>query len=174
MKKSGAAGLEPIETASRDELRALQLDRLKWSVRHAYDNVAPYRAKCRKAGVHPATCVRLEDLARFPFSQKSDLRDAYPFGLFAVPREQIVRLHASSGTTGKPTVVGYTADRHRQLGQPGRPLDPRLRRPARRHLPRRLRLRPVHRRARRPLRRRAPGLHGGPGQRRRHRAPGAS
>ena len=101
-------GLEPIETASRDELRALQIDRLKWSVRHAYDNVAPYRENCRKAGVHPDDLVRLEDLARFPFSQKSDLRDAYPFGLFAVPREQIVRLHASSGTTGKPTVVGYT------------------------------------------------------------------
>ena len=101
-------GLEPIETASRDELRALQLERLKWSVRHAYDNVSPYRAKCEQAGVHPDDLVRLEDLAKFPFSQKSDLREAYPFGLFAVPRERIVRLHASSGTTGKPTVVGYT------------------------------------------------------------------
>ena len=104
----GAAGLEPIEKASPDELRALQLQRLQWSVRHAYDNVAPYRAKCEQAGVHPDDLVRLEDLAKFPFSQKSDLRDAYPFGLFAVPRERIVRLHASSGTTGKPTVVGYT------------------------------------------------------------------
>ena len=99
-------GLEPIETASRDELRALQLRRLQWSVRHAFDNVAPYRDRCEQAGVHPDDLVRLEDLARFPFSQKSDLRDAYPFGLFAVPREKIVRLHASSGTTGKPTVVG--------------------------------------------------------------------
>ena len=104
----GAAGLEPIEKASLDELRALQLQRLQWSVRHAYENVAPYRAKCEKAGVHPDDLVRLEDLAKFPFCQKSDLRDAYPFGLFAVPRERIVRLHASSGTTGKPTVVGYT------------------------------------------------------------------
>ena len=101
-------GLEPIETASTDELRSLQLERLRWSVRHAYDNVAPYRAKCRDAGVHPDDLARLEDLAKFPFSQKSDLRDAYPFGLFAVPREQVVRIHASSGTTGKPTVVGYT------------------------------------------------------------------
>ena len=103
-----AAELEPIETASADELRALQLERLQWSVRHAYDHVAPYRAKCEAAGVHPDHLRRLEDLARFPFTQKSDLRDAYPFGLFAVPREQVVRIHASSGTTGRPTVVGYT------------------------------------------------------------------
>ena len=101
-------GLEPIETASTDELRSLQLERLRWSVRHAYDNVAAYRAKCRDAGVYPDDLARLEDLAKFPFCQKSDLRDAYPFGLFAVPREQVVRIHASSGTTGKPTVVGYT------------------------------------------------------------------
>ncbi len=101
-------GRDPIEHASADELRALQLTRLRWSVRHAYDNVAPYRARCEAAGVHPDDLHDLADLARFPFTAKSDLRDAYPFGLLAVPRERLVRLHASSGTTGKPTVVGYT------------------------------------------------------------------
>ncbi|KIT16778.1 phenylacetate--CoA ligase PaaK [Jannaschia aquimarina] len=100
--------LEPIETASLDELRALQLDRLRRSLRHAYENVDLYRRRFDEAGVHPDDLRELSDLARFPFTQKSDLRDAYPFGLFAVPRERIVRVHASSGTTGKPTVVGYT------------------------------------------------------------------
>jgi len=100
--------LEPIERASEDELRALQLQRLKWSVRHAYENVAPYRGKCEGAGIHPQDLRSLADLEHFPFMQKDDLRAAYPFGLFAVPREQVVRVHASSGTTGKPTVVGYT------------------------------------------------------------------
>jgi phenylacetate-CoA ligase len=100
--------LEAIERASEDELRALQLQRLKWSVRHAYENVAPYRGKCEGAGVHPQDLRTLADLEHFPFMQKDDLRAAYPFGLFAVPREQVVRVHASSGTTGKPTVVGYT------------------------------------------------------------------
>jgi phenylacetate-CoA ligase len=100
--------LEPIETASRDELSALQLERLRWSLGHAYENSPVYRAKFDAAGVRPADLQRLEDLAKFPFTTKSDLRDAYPFGMFAVPREKIVRLHASSGTTGKPTVVGYT------------------------------------------------------------------
>ena len=104
-----AAALEPIETASRDELQALQLERLKWSLRHAYDNVAHYRRTFDAAGVHPDDLKTLADLAKFPFSTKHDLRDNYPFGLFAVPREQVVRVHASSGTTGKPTVVGYTA-----------------------------------------------------------------
>lgn len=101
--------LESIETASRDEIAALQLTRLKWSLRHAYDNVPFYRAKFDAAGVHPDDLHTLADLAKFPFTVKTDLRDNYPFGLFAVPREQIVRVHASSGTTGKPTVVGYTA-----------------------------------------------------------------
>src|SRR6202049_1807904 len=101
--------LEPIERASEDELRALQLQRLRWSVRHAYENVPLYRGKCEGAGVHPHDLRTLADLERFPFMQKDDLRAAYPFGLFAVPREQVVRIHASSGTTGKPTVVGYTA-----------------------------------------------------------------
>lgn len=100
--------LEPIETASVDELQALQLDRLKWSVSHAYANVAPYRARCISAGVAPGDLVCLEDLARFPFTVKDDLRQAYPFGMFAVPQREVVRVHASSGTTGKPTVVGYT------------------------------------------------------------------
>ena len=100
--------LEPIERASEDELRALQLQRLRWSVRHAYENVPLYRGKCEGAGVHPHDLRTLADLERFPFMQKDDLRAAYPFGLFAVPREQVVRIHASSGTTGKPTVVGYT------------------------------------------------------------------
>ncbi len=101
--------LDPIEIASRDEIAALQLDRLKWSLRHAYENVPFYRASFDAAGVHPDDLTGLADLAKFPFTKKSDLRDNYPFGLFAVPREQIVRVHASSGTTGKPTVVGYTA-----------------------------------------------------------------
>jgi len=101
--------LDPIETASVDELRALQLERLRWSLRHAYDNVAHYRAKFDAVGAHPSDLKSLADLARFPFTAKSDLRDTYPFGMFAVPREQVVRIHASSGTTGKPTVVGYTA-----------------------------------------------------------------
>jgi phenylacetate-CoA ligase len=101
--------LEPIETASVDELRALQLSRLQWSLQHAYDHVAHYRRKFDDAGVHPRELRSLEDLARFPFTTKADLRDTYPFGMFAVPRERVVRIHASSGTTGKPTVVGYTA-----------------------------------------------------------------
>ena len=101
--------LDPIETASRDEMAALQLDRLKWSLRHAYDNSPFYRARFDAAGVHPDDLKSLADLARFPFTTKTDLRDTYPFGMFAVPRERIARLHASSGTTGKPTVVGYTS-----------------------------------------------------------------
>jgi phenylacetate-CoA ligase len=100
--------LEPIERASQDELRALQLQRLQWSVRHAYDNVAHYRKKFEQHGVHPDDLKTLDDLARFPLTGKQDLRENYPFGLFAVPREKVVRIHASSGTTGKPTVVGYT------------------------------------------------------------------
>ena len=100
--------LEPIETASVDELRALQTERLRWSVRHAYDHVAHYRAAWDAAGVHPDDVRELDDLARLPFTTKADLRDNYPFGMFAVPREDVVRVHASSGTTGKPTVVGYT------------------------------------------------------------------
>ena len=100
--------LEPIEKASVDELRALQLQRLKWSLAHAYANSPVYKAKFDEAGVHPDDLQQLSDLSKFPFTTKKDLRDSYPFGMFAVPREQVVRIHASSGTTGKPTVVGYT------------------------------------------------------------------
>ncbi len=102
------ATLDPIETASRDEISALQLTRLRASLAHAYDKVAHYRAKFDAVGVHPADLHSLEDIAKFPFTTKTDLRDTYPFGMFAVPREQVLRIHASSGTTGKPTVVGYT------------------------------------------------------------------
>ena len=101
--------LEPIETASRDELAALQLERMRWSLRHAYENVPHYRAAFEAAGVHPDDCRDLADLAEFPFTTKEHLRENYPYGMFAVPREWIARIHASSGTTGRPTVVGYTA-----------------------------------------------------------------
>ncbi|MCB2026682.1 MAG: phenylacetate--CoA ligase, partial [Ottowia sp.] len=100
--------LEPIEKAGIDELRALQLERLKKTLAHAYANSPVYKAKFDAAGVHPQDCQSLADLAKFPFTTKQDLRDNYPFGMFAVPREQVSRVHASSGTTGKPTVVGYT------------------------------------------------------------------
>ena len=108
VKQPAPGDLEPIETASRDEISALQLERLKWSVRHTYDNVAPYREKCVAKGVHPDDLKTLADLAKFPFMTKLDLRDNYPFGLFAVPLPKVLRLHASSGTTGKSIVVGYT------------------------------------------------------------------
>ena len=101
--------LEPIETASQDELRTLQLERLKWSLRHCYENIAYYRQAFDEAGVAPEDLNSLDDLAKFPFTTKADLRDNYPFGMFAVPRERVARIHASSGTTGRPTVVGYTA-----------------------------------------------------------------
>jgi phenylacetate-CoA ligase len=107
-KKPQPGELEPIETASRDEVAALQLSRLKWSLKHAYDNVDHYRRKFDAAGAHPDDLKQLSDLAKFPFSTKQDLRENYPFKMFAVPREKVVRVHASSGTTGKPTVVGYT------------------------------------------------------------------
>ncbi len=104
------ASLDPIETASVDELRALQLERLQWSLRHAYENVPHYAKAFDAAGVHPDDCASLADLARFPFTTKADLRDNYPFGMFAVPQREVSRIHASSGTTGRPTVVGYTRD----------------------------------------------------------------
>jgi len=102
-------GLEPIENAPIEELRELQLSRLQWTVQHAYDNVGHYRESFDRAGVHPRDIQQLSDLSRLPFTTKEDLRQNYPYGMFAVPREQVARLHASSGTTGKPTVVGYTA-----------------------------------------------------------------
>src|SRR6202012_2296221 len=105
---SPAGELEPIETASVDELRALQLERLRWSLRHAYDNVPYYRKMFDVAAVHPDDLKDLSDLTKFPFTTKASLRDNYPFGMFAVPREQVARVHASSGTPAPPPVVGYT------------------------------------------------------------------
>jgi len=101
--------LAAIEVASQDELRGVQLQRMKWSLKHAYDNVAHYKRSFDAAGVHPSDLKQLSDLSKFPFTLKQDLRENYPFGLLAVPRRQLARVHASSGTTGKPTVVGYTA-----------------------------------------------------------------
>lgn len=100
--------LDPMETASVDELRQHQLERLRWSLKHAYDNVPLYRKRFDELGVHPDDLKSLDDLSKFPFTGKNDLRDNYPFGMFAVPQQDVVRVHASSGTTGKPTVVGYT------------------------------------------------------------------
>lgn len=101
-------GYDAIETASRDEISALQLERLRWSLNYAYENVPHYREGFSKTGVHPVDFKELSDLAKFPFTTKADLRANYPYGMFATPRNQVVRIHASSGTTGKPTVVGYT------------------------------------------------------------------
>jgi phenylacetate-CoA ligase len=100
--------LDPLETASVDQLRATQLQRLQWSVQHAYDNVPMYKQRFDEKGVHPSDIKQLSDISKLPFTYKNDLRDNYPYGMFATPMDQIVRLHASSGTTGKPTVVGYT------------------------------------------------------------------
>jgi hypothetical protein len=147
----------------RRDRRALQLQRLrKVAAARLRQRAALPQAPSTPPGVHPSDCKQLADLAKFPFTTKADLRDNYPFGMFAVPREQVVRIHASSGTTGKPTVVGYTQGDIDTLGRPDGALDPRRRRPARRHRAQRLRLRPVHRRPGRALRRRAPGLHRGP------------
>ena len=109
VKTPAPGDLEPIERASRDEIQALQLQRLRQTLEHAYENVPHYRQAFDAKGVHPSDLKQLSDLAKFPFTVKKDLRDNYPFGMFAVPREQVARIHASSGTTGKPTVVGYTA-----------------------------------------------------------------
>ncbi len=108
-KAPGPGDLEPIERASRDELSRLQLERLRWSLAHAYRNVPHYKRAFDAAGVRPEDLHTLADLAKFPFTTKADLRENYPFGMFAVPRQKVSRVHASSGTTGKPTVVGYTA-----------------------------------------------------------------
>ena len=108
VKRPAPGELESIETASRDELQALQLQRLKASLTLAYDKVEHYRKAFDAKGVHPGDLKTLADLSKFPFTAKADLRANYPFGMFAVPREKVVRIHASSGTTGKPTVVGYT------------------------------------------------------------------
>jgi phenylacetate-CoA ligase len=108
MSKINHSTLEPIEKSSLDELQALQLSRMKWSLQHAYDNVAHYRKRFEEAGIHPEDLRTLSDLGKFPLTAKQDLRENYPFDLFAVPMDEVVRIHASSGTTGKPTVVGYT------------------------------------------------------------------
>lgn len=108
MSQNKPNGLHAIENASRDEISALQVERLRWTLNHVYENVPHYRAKFDAAGVHPRDFQSLDDLRKFPFTTKQDLRDNYPYGMFAVPREKVVRVHASSGTTGKPTVVGYT------------------------------------------------------------------
>ena len=105
---SARSDLDPIERASRDEIETLQLQRLRWSIGHTYDNVPSFRMKCDQKGVHPKDLKTLKDIGKFPFMTKVDMREHYPFGLFAVPREKLARLHASSGTTGKPVVVGYT------------------------------------------------------------------
>jgi phenylacetate-CoA ligase len=109
MLRDPTSELEPIERASRDELAALQLERLGRVLHHAYANVPVYRARFDRAGVHPSDLHQLSDISRFPFTVKDDLREHYPFGMLAVPRDQLARIHASSGTTGRPTVVGYTA-----------------------------------------------------------------
>src|SRR3954463_926747 len=101
--------MDETERASRDEIIALQSRRMAWTLAHAYDNVVHYKKAFDSKGVHPSDFKQLADLAKFPFTVKTDLRDNYPFNMFAVPREQLVRVHASSGTTGKPIVVGYTA-----------------------------------------------------------------
>ena len=171
----GAGGDEPrpgfhrpeIETMPRPELEALQLERLQATVRRLRANV-PVMAE-RLAGV--ADPQTLDDLAAFPFLRKSDLRDNYPFGLFAVPREELARVHASSGTTGKPTVVGYTARRPRDLGRVRRQMPARRRRRARAVPAQRVRVRVVHRWTRTPCWCRGGRDHGHPGVGRQHRAP---
>src|SRR5262249_61801483 len=109
------------EIASRDEIAALQLRRMKWSLRHAYENVGHYKKSFDAAGVHPEDLKDLSDLRRFPFTAKEDLRANYPYGMFAVPMDKIVRVHASSGTTGKPTIVGYTKPDIRTVSDAGPP-----------------------------------------------------
>ena len=164
--------LEPIERASIDELRGLQLERLQWSLRHAYDNVPHYRKAFDAKGVHPDDCKSLEDLALFPFTAKADLRDNYPFGMFAVPQAQVSRIHASSGTTGPSHRRRLHRRRHPHMVDGHGPLDPRQRRATGRQGARRVRVRPVHRRSRCALRRRSARLHGHPDLRRHDRTPG--
>ena len=168
--------LEPIESASNDELRSpLQLERLRRALAHAYANVAHYRASFDAAGVHPEDCRSLEDIGRFPFTTKEDLRATYPFGMFAVPEDQVTRIHASSGTTGRPTVVGYAEAKTSTSG----PTSSRARSEPRAggretDVPRRVRLRALHRRPRSALWSGATRLHRGSGVRRHDRAAGAA
>ena len=169
-----AGSHEAIEHASLDELRALQLTRLKWSLKHAYENVAHYRQAFDSAGVKPEQLRSLDDLANFPFLYKKDFRDNYPFGLFAVPREQVVRIHASSGTTGKPTVVGYTARDIDNWANSGSPFHSRRWRRPWGHRAYCVWIRALHRWARRALRRGKTGLHRGADVRRADRETGAA
>lgn len=165
--------LDPAERMSVDELRTLQLGRLKWTLRHAWDNVPHYRRRFEEHGVHPDDCRELADIAKFPTTTKADLRETYPFGMFAVPRERIARIHASSGTTGRPTVVGYTgSDLDRWAGLVARSI--RRGRAPRPPRARRLRVRAVHRRARRALRRGEAGCDRHPGLGRHDPAAGAA
>ncbi len=150
------AALDPLESASVDELRATQVKRLKWSLKHAYENVAFYRQSFDKAGIHPDDIQSLEDLAKLPFTTKADLRDNYPFGMLATPMSEIVRIHASSGTTGQPTVVGYTQKDIDVWSEVV--VDPRCRRQPPRQGACGVWLRSVYRWARRALRCRTPGL----------------
>lgn len=143
------ATLDAEETWSRDHLESVQLERLRATLAHAYANVPLYRRKFDAAGVHPDDLRELTDLAKFPFTTKEDLRSTYPFGMFAVPQSQVARVHASSGTTGQPTVVGYTMRRPRPVGLAGGPIAARLRGEGRVEGPQRLRVRPVHGRPRR-------------------------
>ncbi len=162
-----------IETMPREQLRELQLERMRQSIRHAYDNVAFYQRTFKEAGVTPDDLTSLEDLTRFPFVVKQDMRDAYPFGLFAVPQKDVARIHASSGTTGQATVVGHTKN---DLANWGDVLRPRHRHGGWRrelHHPGVLRLRPVHGRPRSARRRRGHGLLGHPRLLGQHEAPGA-
>ena len=145
------------ESLPREELKKLQGERLRALVQRLYANVPLYKQRLDEAGIDPGAVKGLDDLTRLPFTYKKDLRDSYPFNLFAVPLRDIVRIHASSGTTGKPTTVGYTAGDIEHVGRVHGPhVRGRGRDPGRHH-PERLRLRPLHRRPGRPLRRRAPG-----------------
>ena len=165
--------LDAGERLDAGALRALQLERLRASLRHAYENVPFYRAVLRQGrACARTTAASLADLARFPFTTKADLRENYPFGMFAVPQDRIRRIHASSGTTGRPTVVGYTEQRPVHVGRHGGPFDPRGGRPARRQGACGVRLRAVHRRSGRALRRRAARLYGHPRVRRHDGPPG--
>ena len=166
--------LDPAERMGVDELRALQLERLRATLRHAYENVPLYRAAFDAAGVHPDDCRELADLARFPFTTKADLRDNYPFGMFAVPRSRCAACtRPAVPRAGRPSSATPSGDLDTWADRDG-PLDPGGGRAARRHGAHRVRLRPVHRRARRALRRGAAGLHGHPRLRRHDRPAGAA
>ncbi len=166
-RRPAPGDLEPIETASRDAVAGAAIAAPAMDAAPRLRRTRRTTARCSTAaGFHPNDLKSLADLARLPFTTKQDLREDYPFGLFAVPREQVVRIHASSGTTGKPTVVGYTRNDIDVWATRDGALDPRRGRPPGRHRAHRLRLRVVHRRPGRALRRREARLHGHPDVRR--------